>query len=708
MYKKIHLIRQMGATECGAACLAMILNFYGCKIKVSDIESHFLVGRDGMTILQMKEVAKEFGFELHAYKHNFDENVFKHNTPGILCSLTNHYVVISKKGKKQWIIYDPSQGKREVSFDYLKDNYRDVIVLLKMVKKVDIKENKKNYFHLKINKGLFLSSMIMTLLCQSLIIWIPGLIQRAIDAPTSGKYYSVVNWLGVTLVFFLGYFIINYLKQKILLELEMNVYKDTMYRLVNKLFKIDLNYFASHSSGDIVNRLNNTTVLFQFISSNVISSVIDIITAIICSVVMIRISFGLYLILFTITFFEIFFVLILNKKQRWETQEFYAIQSELNSRLVDVLSHMTAVREMGYQEGVQIKLNQEYKKLVDSTKRKNFYSDKINNIVRSVNLVSNLLLYVIGISFVIEETISMGNLVAFVALTVYFTGPFQTLAIIFPQFNSLKETMNRLKDIMEYREMSAISGNKRVEYINSISVNNISYKYASAEENSLCNISFSINKGEKVAIVGKSGSGKSTLIKIITNTISPTLGNIKINGYNVSYIETECLNQKIAVVTQTPFIIGTTIRDNIDFFNTLTDSDILEALESAKLGDDIKNFPLGIYTQIGEGGQNISGGQKQRIAIARAIAAKPEIIIFDEATSNLDTQTEKDIYDNLKKSEMTQIIITHRLQVVRDADFIVTLESGKMLGSGTHEELMSFDNPYSRQISCYKEEREAL
>lgn len=131
MSKKIHLIRQIGATDCGAACLAMIFNFYGCKIKVSDIESHFLIGRDGMTILQMKEVAKEFGFELHAYKHNFDENTLNNNMPGILCSSANHYVVISENNKNQWIIHDPNKGKMEVSFDYLKDNYRDIIILLK-------------------------------------------------------------------------------------------------------------------------------------------------------------------------------------------------------------------------------------------------------------------------------------------------------------------------------------------------------------------------------------------------------------------------------------------------------------------------------------------------------------------------------------------------------------------------------------------------
>lgn len=545
----------------------------------------------------------------------------------------------------------------------------------------------------------------MTLLCQSIIILIPALIQRAIDVPMNVNYnYNIVNWLGLVLAVFLGHFIINYFKQKIILALEMDVYKDTMYRWVKKLFKIDLNYFASHSSGDIINRLNNATILFQFISSNVISSAIDVITAIICSVIMIEISPSLFFLLFTITFLEIYFVLVLNKKQRWETQEFYAIQSELNNRLVDVVSNMTAVREMGYQAGVQAKLDQEYKKLVDSTRRKNFYNDKINNVVRTINLVSNLLLYVIGISFVIKRTMSMGDLVAFVALTTYFTGPFQTLAMIFPQFNSLKETMRRLKDIMEYREISSISGDKELEYINNISVNNVSYKYASAEENSLYDISFSVNKGEKVAIVGQSGSGKSTLIKVITNIISPNAGYVKINGYDISSIKKECLSQKIAVVTQTPFLIGTTIRENIDFFNVLTDADILEALEFAKLGDDVRSFPLGIYTQIGEGGQNISGGQKQRIAIARAIAAKPDIIIFDEATSNLDSRTEKDIYDNLKKSGMTQIIITHRLQVVRDADLIVTLEKGKMLGSGTHEELISFDNPYRKQILCYQEE----
>lgn len=172
------------------------------------------------------------------------------------------------------------------------------------------------------------------------------------------------------------------------------------------------------------------------------------------------------------------------------------------------------------------------------------------------------------------------------------------------------------------------------------------------------------------------------------NTLSGYTGKICINSIPIENISQENLFDKFSVVTQTPFMLNDTIRKNIDLFGEKNDDEINQILEVVKLREDISAFPLGLNTMIGENGQNISGGQKQRIAIARALIKKPEIVIFDEASSNLDPIIEKSIYENIQNKDLTQIIITHRMSTIKDADYIYVMEKGKVVEEGTHESLL--------------------
>lgn len=651
MHRKIKLIRQLGETDCGIACLTMVLNYYGYNCSMSDVESEVLVGRDGMSILQMKEVAEKFGLDLHAYKYEFDDEQVNDLLPVVLCSATNHFVVVMKKIRNKFLVLNPSKGKELLTLEQLRQKYRNIIITFELVKKYEIKKNKKKKFHLNLNYFFLILSATMILISQGIILFIPRLTQEVIDASLYPKQYNIVKWLLVVGMIFSCYFLVNYFKQKIILITEIDLYKNTMERLINKIFKVDLNYFASHSSGDIMNRFSNTTTLFQFISSNLVSTIIDVITACICSVAMIQISFKLFTIVALITFIEVASIMLIYDKQKNVTQEYYGIQANLDNRLVDILTNMIEIREMGYEIKTKQKIEREYIDLISNSKRRNQYNNMINNIVKSINMVINLLIYVVGVYYIIQGKMTTGSMLAFVTLATYFVGPIQTSALIFPQLSSLKETMRRLKNIMEYPEQELDIGKIEIKHIEEIRLSNILYKYVSSDIDCLNNVSMKINKGEKIAIVGKSGSGKTTLIKILMNIIKPSSGKVYINGNEISLIKRECLCKKISVVTQIPFLVGTTIRDNIDYYNNLTDDEVYEALDFAELGDDIRKLPLGLYTHIGEGGQNISGGQRQRIAIARAVASNPEVIIFDEATSNLDAQTEMNIYAALKKVE---------------------------------------------------------
>lgn len=227
----------------------------------------------------------------------------------------------------------------------------------------------------------------------------------------------------------------------------------------------------------------------------------------------------------------------------------------------------------------------------------------------------------------------------------------------------------------------------------------VSFSYSNNNQLDIRNINLQINKGEKIAIVGSSGSGKTTITKLLLNVITRYSGGIYINSQDIKNINRENIDEMFAVVTQTPIATSGTIRSNLDIAHTMSDDEIYKYLELVELKESISEFPMGINTFVGENGQNISGGQRQRIAIARALIERPEILIFDEATSNLDPVTEKNIYKNLKELNITQVIITHRLNSIQDSDMIYVIEKGEIAESGTHEQLINIKGLYYKNIA---------
>lgn len=233
------------------------------------------------------------------------------------------------------------------------------------------------------------------------------------------------------------------------------------------------------------------------------------------------------------------------------------------------------------------------------------------------------------------------------------------------------------------------------------SMKGVYFGYA-ANETLLKDININVYAGNKIAIVGPSGSGKTSITKLMMNIFDTYEGHILINGVEIDKINRESYYKKLAVVTQQPLAFNDTIRKNIDPSETLDDNQIYEVLKQAELYDEIMQFPLKLNTKIGENGQNISGGQKQRIAIARALASNPSIVIFDEGTSNLDSVTEKSIFENLNEKGITQIIISHRLSTTQDADYIYVIKDGKIVESGKHDELIKKMGVYYQNYTSYQ------
>jgi ABC-type multidrug transport system fused ATPase/permease subunit len=247
-----------------------------------------------------------------------------------------------------------------------------------------------------------------------------------------------------------------------------------------------------------------------------------------------------------------------------------------------------------------------------------------------------------------------------------------------------------------------LSGDIPIERFERIELKNVSYAYTDQGKKNLEHINLTIGKGEKIAIVGASGSGKTTITKLLLNVVSRYSGEVLLNGMDIRQIDQKSIATLFGAVTQTPIAINNTIRHNVDMFGNLSDEEIYELLELVELKEEVLGYPMQLSTLIGENGQNISGGQKQRIAIARALATRPEIIILDEATSNLDPVTEKRIFDKLKQTELTLVMVTHRLHAIQDADKIYVISDGRIIEHGNHSELLAHRGDYNNMLHTFE------
>lgn len=670
----------------------------GDKIDISELKATTSIGRNGMSLAKMKEITEEHNFSFKAYgNYETEENLIK-CLPIIMCSKENHYVVVAEKKYGKYILLDPLKGKEKVDYSYIKKNFLDVLVCVRPTEK-NYKREKRESFLIPINKSKLFLASILTLVTQGIILIPPLIIKKIVNEITYDTLgFNFVKYALLILSVALSYLLANLAKKRVILILQNNIYKDTIFLMLNKIFDIDLSYFESHSSGDIENRFNSVSDIYEFISTALISTVIDVVTAVFCGIMMITQSIPLFAVIIVMTVIQITIVMILNQKARIKVKNYIADQSALQARMVETLTNIQQIRCMRIENMLSDSLKQDYKHLIKRLRERVQISDIMESVVGAFSIASSLILYVIGGYLVCDNRLELGTLIAFVTLAGYFTGPFQTLSLVVPQINVLKETMIRLKELMNYKS-NRKNGTQHINSFESMEMQQVTFSYYGSTKPDVENVSMMLKKGEKIAFVGSSGSGKTTITKLLLNVFSHYQGQILVNGEDIKQICKEDIDRIFAIVTQVPMAMNGTIRENVDITNTLTDEEIYHYLDLVELKDDIEKFPLGLNTFVGENGQNISGGQKQRIAIARALALKPEVIIFDEATSNLDPLTERRICNNLKQLHITQIVVTHRLNAIQDADTIYVVEKGKIIESGTHVELLQLKGAYYDSVN---------
>lgn len=708
-FKHFYCVKQHDITDCGAACLATISKQYGFKTSITRIREIAGTDKQGTNAYGLIKAAESLGFTAKGVKGNQEAFFSEFPLPCIAHVVVDgtllHYVVIHKITKKKVLVADPGKGIVEYTPEDFFKIWTGVLVL--MVPNVSFNKGDETkglfsrFFSLllpqkKLLINIFLTSLVYTVLGILGSFYFKFLLDDILQYNLE-KTLHVIS-IGIILLYLfqtlLGAFrahMILYLSQKIDIPLILGYYQHVL--------GLPMNFFGTRKVGEIVSRFMDASKVRDAISGATLTIMIDTFMALAGAVILYTQNSALFIIAAIIGAIYGIIVFVFNKPIKKINQEQMEENSQLTSYLVESLNGIETVKAFNAEGEASLKTETRFIKLLRSI----FKGGIINNVRTSITsfaaLAGGIVILWAGAWNVIKGHMTVGQLLTFNALLVYFLDPIKNLINLQPMLQTAIVASDRLGEIFDLElEKSQNEGEKikPVDLKGDISFKNVDFRYGTRSL-VLKNIDFTIKQGEKIALVGESGSGKTTLVKLLLNLYTWEKGEITIKDYNIKDISFEPLREKLAYISQDIFMFSGTIRENLTLGSQNTHMEqIIEACSMAQAHDFINKLPLRYETYLEENGANLSGGQKQRLAIARAILKKPDIFIMDEATSNLDSITEKAIEKTLDTvcSGVTTIIIAHRLSTIKRCDRIYVMEEGSIIEQGSHGELMELGGKY--------------
>lgn len=699
---------QQSASDCGAACLIMIGQYWGKNFSLNRVRDLANVNRNGSTLRGLAYAAETIGFITRPVKATLDK-LGEQKLPAIAHWEGNHYIVVYEINKKDVIVGDPAMGQRVLSHREFQAGWATGYALL-VEPTTWLDEGKGSAFpiwrFLELLKPhtLVLSEVIIaSIAIQIFGLVTPLLTQLLLDRVLVTRSIPSLTAVGMGLLIF-GLFkvAISGLRQYLLDHVSQKVNVSLIVGFVRHSFKLPLNFFESRYVGDIIARLQENQKIQNFLTGEALSIFLDFLTIFIYVGLMFWYSWKLALLALVIVPPFFLLAIIATPFLQKISRDIFSASAKEQSYVIEAFSGIATVKSMAIENRVRWRWEEYLNKAVRKDFTGQVISNKVQVISATIQVVASTSVLWFGALQVIQGALTVGQLIAFNMLLGNVINPFQRLAVLWNQLQEVIISVERINDVLEAEpeeeDWQTSPRQLLSEIAGKISFREVSFRYHPDDKvNVIENLSFEVLPGQTVALVGRSGSGKSTIAKLVLSLYTPNEGKILIDDLDLANISAASLRSQAGVVDQANFLFGGTIRENISVkFPDATLEDIRKAAEQAGADDFIQKLPLKYETLVGERGGSLSGGQCQRLAIARALMGNPRLLILDEATSSLDAESERIIQNNLNTiiKGRTTLIIAHRLSTIRQADTILVLDKGVLVEQGNHDELMRKEGHY--------------
>lgn len=664
---RMKIIRQRDEKDCGVCSLLSIIRYYNGNVPLEQLRLDAKTSNEGTTAWNLIVASKKYGFDAMGMQVENIRDIKR--LPAIahmnLKKGFNHYVVIEKITKDKIILMDPAKGKVIKSLCEFQNEWSGVVLLFYPKQKIVVLKNEVTLF--KIFKKIFASEkkIIKIIVLVSFLLTIFTIVL--------GYYFQMFNSL------YMDKYPINYLKVLVIifssitcLKLFLTYYRSYLENHLNKnidclitsdflkhLFNLPLKVITSRKSGEILSRVNELTSIKGLITEIFITYSLDFLLVLITTFLLISINGKLFLILFLTTMIYLFIGIITKKSVFEKAYQNISYEAELNNTILENIKMINSIKNLDSVDNTLNKVEEKLTEYLYDTYKLNIYLNKTKIFKISCYEVGQFLISTYGFYLVYNGIINIVDLITFNTLLSFYFEPLKNIIDCIPKYSFMKASISKINDFLSIKKENLGTATATDGY--GISIHHLKYSY-NKYQNILDDVNITINEGQFILLQGASGTGKSTLCNILNKNITDYSGDVILGKLNYKDISIKTIRDNITYVGQNENIFTGTIKENIILDNKISDIDLNKVCKICKVDDIISKKTFRLESVIGSDEGNISGGEKQRIILARAVLKNSNILILDEALSEVDINLELEILKNIRESykNKTIIYISHK------------------------------------------------
>lgn len=710
MPRRIPYIAQLEVADCGAACLAMTLAYHGRHVGLDELRDATGAGREGTDARGIVEAARAYGLSARGVKADVHE--LGHLPRGsILHWEFRHFVVLDRVTRRGIHVVDPATGHAYIPRELLGRAYTGVAIALEPGAQWATEGRRPKsalrYLRLMLRESrvvqfVLATSILLRLFALALPLFTAALVNRILPGGAS-RLLLVLSAAMLTMAAY--YLFAAFLRARLLLTLRTKLDMQLTLGFMEHLVDLPYAFFLKRSGGDLAMRLRSNAEVREIVTTGALSALLDGAFASLYLVALLVLSPEMGLLVLGLGAVQVAVLALARRRNQRLMAESLHAQARSQSYLYQVLGGIEDLKAAGAERRATDHWSNLFVDEINVSLARGRLDALTESAVAGLRVASPLAVLAVGGAQVISGDLSIGGMLALAALSAGFLEPLSTLVTTGLQLQLLGSYMQRIDDVLDAPKEQQDQHVRRAPTLSGrIAAEGVSFRFSRFSPLVVEDVSLEVEPGQTVAIVGRSGSGKTTLGRLLLGLYRPESGRILYEGIDLAELEARSVRSQLGIVTQRPYLFGTSIRENIALSDPSLDLDaVVRAAKLACIDDDIAAMGMAYETIMVDGGASLSGGQRQRVALARALVHAPSILLLDEATSELDALTERAVYKNITGLGCTAIVIAHRLSTIAGADLIVVMDEGRIVERGTHDELLELRGRYHELIASQRD-----
>jgi ATP-binding cassette subfamily B protein len=705
--RRVPWVPQTELADCGPASLAMALALHGRQVPLEDIRRVCGTGRDGATAQSLVEAATHYGLRARGVQADVDDMDLL-PSGSILFWELNHFVVLDRVRRGGVDLVDPAAGRIRVGWDRFRRAYTGVAVELEPGEAFAPggRRPRRAWRHarqLVAERGRLGRVVGVSVLLRALALALPVLTGAVVDRVVPRHDHALLGIAAAAMAVMAAFtFMTAWLRARMLLALRTVVDLRTAVGFLDHLLALPYAFHLRRSAGDLMMRLRSNAVVRELLTTGALSALLDGVLVLAYLVVILAVSVGMGMLVAVLGALQVAVLLVARPSNQRLMGESLQAEAKTQGYAYQLFAGIETLKAAGAETRAVDHWSNLFVDELNVSVRRGRLAAWVEAALATLRMASPLAVLLLGASQVLAGRLSLGSMLALAALAAGFLEPLATLVTTGFHLQLLGSYLERIDDVLDApREQEGDNVMPAPSLRGAIEAAHVTFRYSPLAPPAVADVSVRIKAGQTVAIVGRSGSGKTTLAHLLVGLYAPDEGCVRHDGLDLVGLDARSVRSQLGTVTQDPYLLGVSIRQNVAFARPSATLDQIRAAAAlACIDGDVEALPMGYDTMLVDGGATLSGGQRQRLALARALVGEPRILLLDEATSALDTVTEARVQANLAAIGCTTIVVAHRLSTITGADQILVMDGSRLVEQGPHAELLARGGAYAALVAA--------